>query len=72
MTYHRLNREPVGQKDDGFEIMKNSRAKEVTMLLPFTKLDVMVESKIENGSFPSNKTEKIHCYIKPKTCIIIA
>ena len=72
MIYHRLNRGSVGQKQDDFETMKNSGAKQVTMILSSTKLDVMVESKIENGSFPSNKTEKIHCYIKPKTCIIIA
>ena len=72
MKYHRLNRGSAGQREDDFEIMKNSRAKQMTMILPFTKLDTMVESKTENGSFTSNKSEKFHRYIKPKTYIVIA
>ena len=52
--------------------MKNSRAKQMTMILPFSKFNFMVKSKIENGSFTSNKTEKVHCYIKPKMCIVRA
>ena len=72
MKYHRLNRGSAGQKENKFEIIENSRAKQVTIILPFTKLDVMVKFKTENGSFTSNKSEKIHCYIKPKMCIVIA
>ena len=42
------------------------------MIIPFTKLDVTVKSKTENSSFTSNKSEKVHCYIRPETYIVIA
>ena len=51
--------------------MKKSKTKQVTMVIHFTKLYVMVKFKMENGFFIINKSEKVHCYIKPKTFIVI-
>ena len=38
LKYHRLNRGSVGQEEDDFEIIKKSKAKQVTLIITFTKV----------------------------------
>ena len=71
MKYHRLNRGSVRQEEDVFKIMKKNKAQQVTLIILFTKFDIIVESKTRNSSFISNKSNKVHCYIELMTCIVI-
>ena len=71
LKYYRLNCGSVGQEEDDFEIMKKNKAQQVTLIILFTKFDVIVESKTRNSSFISNKSNKVHCYIELMTCIVI-
>ena len=46
---------------------------QVTLIIPFTKLDAMVETKIENNNMILVlKINMVHCYIKPIKCLFIA
>ena len=48
-----------------------SKTQQVTLILPFTKLDDMVETKTENSFLIAKNLEMVHCYIKPNTCMFI-
>ena len=72
MTYHRLNCKSGGQDADKFKTARNSKTTQLTMIVPFTELDVIVESKKVNNFLMNNHTEKVHCYLKSRSCVIIA
>ena len=71
IRYHRLNCRTAGQKEDEFDNKVKGQMQQVTLIIPFTKLNVMVETKTKNV-FSVKKTEMVHCYTKPHAHIFIA
>ena len=71
VRYHWVNRKSISQEKDDFEIMLNENEKQIIILIPFTNLDVKVETKMKDTTLVANKTEMVHCYIKPHSCIYI-
>ena len=55
-----------------YDITENQR-QQVTLIIPFTKLNVVIETKIENNSIlQAVKTNMMHCYIKLNKCLFVA
>ena len=68
MTYNRLNRESGGQHVDNFETVRNSKTTQLTTIVPFTKVDVIIESKKGNNFLMNNLIEEV----RSRICVIIA
>ena len=49
----------------------NKNDNQITILIPFTDLDVKVETKMKDTSFTTNKIEMVYCYVKPHSYIYI-
>ena len=45
LKYHRLNRGSVGKEEEDFGIMKTNKAQQVILIIPFTTMDVILDSK---------------------------
>ena len=71
IRYHKLDSISVGQKEDTFDTRMKSKAQQVTMTLPLTKLNVMVENKTENSFRIIKNSEMVHSYVESNTCIFI-
>ena len=61
MCCHRLNCRSAGQNEDEFDNKLKGQMQQVTLIIPFTKLDVIVETKTENNIFLVKKTKMVHC-----------
>ena len=72
IRYHRLNCKSADQNEDEFDNKLKGQMQQVTLIVPLTKLDVIVETKTGNNIFLVKKTEMVHYYTKPHTCIFIA
>ena len=71
IRYHRSNSRSACQTEDEFDTRMKSKAQQVTLILLFTKLDVMVETKMENSFLITKNSEMVLCYIKLNTCVFI-
>ena len=72
VRYHRLNHRTIRQEEDKFENKGKNQMQQVTFVIPFTKLDVMVETKMENDNiFLVMKMNMFHCHVKPSTCLFL-
>ena len=52
--------------------MRNSNTTQLTIIAPFTKLDVVVKSNKGNSYLMNNQRKDVHCYCKSRSCVIIA
>ena len=72
LEHHRLNRE-LGKKDAfNFKTVRNSKTTQLTIIVPFTKLDLISKSKNGNNFLMNNHIEELHSCLKSRSCVIIA
>ena len=57
ITYHRLNLGTDGQGACNFRTVKKIKTTQLTIVIPFKKLDVIVESKKGNNSLMNNNNK---------------
>ena len=71
IRYHWVNKKSGSQDKDDFYPRLNKNGDQITILIPFTDLDVKVETKMKEKTYIANKTKMVHCYVKPHSYIFI-
>ena len=71
MTYHRINQGTNGQDADKFETTRNSKKTQLTIIVPFMKLDVIIKSKKGSNYLINNNHKNVHCFILLGSCVIL-
>ena len=72
MAYHRLNLVTDGKDVNNFKTVRNSKIRQLTVTVSFTKLDIIVKSKKGNDYLMNNQQEYMYWYLESKSCGIMA
>ena len=65
IRYHRINKNLPSQEKDELGINLQGSENKITILIPFTNLDVLAETTMTDLSHTSRTAEIVLCFVKP-------
>ena len=70
MRYHRINRNASMQENDELFKYPQDREEKITIIIPFTNLDVLVDTNTTTTK-EVVLSEIVLCFVKPQICLFI-